>query len=433
LQEAAAAAAAAVAATRNDDQLIPLAEDDDAELAEDVLEGLRKLDTGSNRVTWYVYSDTPGRSGNSEGYIEKLRTEHLDEARFKSRYGPGEYRVFGRSSDGHYVKGSHKTIRISDIGAEPGTLNGQSTDALALLREMRQADEQRAAKRSEEVKSYATILATPLATLGAALIARRPALDIPALIAALRPQQSTLTEVTTALANLRQLSGSDSSLDVVLKVIDKLQDLPTGQSGETGWFGFLRDIVKEAAPHAREVLTQLAQQRSGALPGQLPVGATTGPAFGPGVQSLPPAPSAPVSIPSSPLSGGASKPVSSSPTPTATQSVSQSPSEGADMWTMIEPWLRRKAEDLHEAASSNIPVELVAEMLLTQAEKKFGFVITPAELTEVLSRPDWWQHVVTFYPALEPYQAYCSDLRQEILGMLEEDSNKTQQGTEQHD
>ena len=267
LQEAAAAAAAAVAATRNDDQLIPLAEDDDAELAEDVLEGLRKLDTGSNRVTWYVYSDTPGRSGNSEGYIEKLRTEHLDEARFKSRYGPGEYRVFGRSSDGHYVKGSHKTIRISDIGAEPGTLNGQSTDALALLREMRQADEQRAAKRSEEVKSYATILATPLATLGAALIARRPALDIPALIAALRPQQSTLTEVTTALANLRQLSGSDSSLDVVLKVIDKLQDLPTGQSGETGWFGFLRDIVKEAAPHAREVLTQLAQQRSGALPG----------------------------------------------------------------------------------------------------------------------------------------------------------------------
>lgn len=440
LQEAAAAAAAAaVAASQgaSNDQLLGVTDDDDdpdtADVAEDVLEGLRRLDQGQ-RVTWYVYCDTPGRTGASEGYVEKLRTEHLDEARFKLRYGPGEYRVFGRTADGHYVRGSHKTIKISDIGAEPGSLTANPHDPVALLREMRTADEQRAAKRTEELKTYASILAAPIATLGAALIARRPALDLPALITALRPQQNTLAEMTTALTNLRQLSGGESnSLDVALKVLDKIQDLPTGQQGEIGWLGFFRDLIREAAPHARELLTQLQQRSVG--PGQLPPGSTSGPAFGPGVAPSLPA-GAPTLVtngsagsPSSPsgvMPGSSSQPAQPFPTPTLSPSPSQSTTEAADMWRVVEPWLRRKAEELHESAASNMPVELCAEMLLMQVEKKWGAVVTSADLAAIIARPDWWQHVVSFYPAIEVYQAWMTDLRQELLSMLEEDARTRQ-------
>lgn len=406
MQEAAAAAAAAAVAASTGDDLLRLEDPEAEEIAEDVLEGLRRLDTGGNRVTWYVYSETPGRTGSAEGYIEKLRSEQLDESRFKHVYGPGEYRIVGRSRDGGYVKGSHKTIKISDIG-HTAAQGGQS-DAVSLLREMRAADDQRAAKRAEDLKTYATILATPLATLGAAVIARRPAIDIAALIAALRPQQSSLVEMTTALTNLKQLEGGNtSSVDTVLKVLEKINDLPQG-NGDTGWIGFAREVIREAAPHARDIITQLR-----APPGPL----TAGPPFGPGVNpQIQPA-----------KANGAAAPAIAAPSPPAAPQATAAPesnAEGSEVWRLAEPWLRRKAEELHEAASTNMPIELEAEHLLTAAEKKFGAFITHADLRAWLERPEWWQYVVTFYPPLQPYQAWLDDLRRELVLLLSEEQQQ---------
>jgi hypothetical protein len=95
------------------------------------------------------------------------------------------------------------------------------------------------------------------------------------------------------------------------------------------------------------------------------------------------------------------------------------PVEGNDMWKVVEPWLKRKAEDLHEEAAANMPVELTAEHLLTAADKKFGVFITPTELHALLSRPDWWAHLIAFYPPLTPFQAWVSDVRGEMIDMLE--------------
>lgn len=419
MQEAAALLAAQAAAQLGDDSAEDL---EAAEISEDVLEGLRRLDQGGNRVTWYVYSDTPGKSGDSEGYVEKLKTEQLDEQRFKTRYGPGEYRVSGRTSDGHYVKGSHKVIRISDIGAETTAAPGAQTDIVTLMRDMRAADEARQKARDESLKTYATIFAVPLATLGAALIARKPAIDIAALITALRPQQTapTLSDMTTALVNLKAVqgdSGGGNNVELVLKVLERVQDLPQGATGEGGWLGFLRDTIKEVVPHARELLAQRTPA------GQLPPGSTSGPAFGPGLAAKPlprpdPAANTGVSPPT---------PTASDPSPSSSSAVSP-PGVDPDMWALAEPWLRRRAEDLHEWATTNIDVELCAEMLLASVPKLFRAVLNTADLTAYLQRPDWWTVLTAFHPPLQPYHAWIDDVREEVLRLLSEDGGDAQSG-----
>lgn len=402
ITEAAAAAAAAVAATQNADQFILEPAADDAEVIEDVLEGLRRLETGENRVTWYVYSQTAGKTGAGEGYIEKLRSDQLDEARFKSIYGPGEYRIVGRTRDGGYVKGSHKVVRISDIGGvDPDT--NSATDAVALLREMRASEEKRAQQRADTLKTTATIVATPLATILAALIARRPALDMPALITALRPQQNTLTEMTTALANLKQLDGGGGgNVDLVLKLLDRLQDLPGGQS--EGWLGVIRDVVREVSPAVREVVGQMTQAKPGL------------PAIGAPVMPAP----LPAALPAVPRTNGQAEAIQSQTPQPAAEST-----ETNDMLKLVEPWLRRKVEDLHDEAATNMPVELSAEHLLTAADKKFGTFISQQDLLGLITRPDWWEFVAAFHPPLVPFRAWVSDVRQEIIAMLQESMSQS--------
>ncbi len=421
MQDAAALLAAAAAAPQEDGSPEDL---EAAEISEDVLEGLRRLDQGGTRVTWYVYSDTPGKTGDSEGYVEKLKTEHLDEQRFKTRYGPGEYRVIGRTSDGHYVKGSHKAIKISDIGAETAAPKSAETDIVTLMRELRAADDARQKARDESLKTYATILAVPLATLGAALISRKPAIDIAALITALRPQQTapTLSDMTTALVNLKAVQGDSSggNVELVLKVLEKVQDLPQG-TGEGGWLGFIRDTIKEVAPHARELLAQRSP------PGQLPPGSTSGPPFGPGITARPPlaAPNAGNGLSPPTPTASAASPSPSSPPSSGVPPAAAPPPAGVapDMWAIAEPWLRRQADNLHEWAANNMDIELCAEMLLASVPKVFRAVLSAADLVQLLQRPDWWTMLTAFHPPLAPYQAWIDDARVELVVLLNEEAN----------
>jgi hypothetical protein len=425
MQDAAAALADAAAAQTNEP-------DDDleaAEISDDVLEGLRRLDQGGGYVTWFVYCESPVER---EGFIEKLRTEQLDEQRFKSKYGPGEYKVIGRTTDGHYVKGSHKVIKISGILADEPNRGAGANDVVGFMREKRAADEARQKARADDLKHYASVLAAPFGAIAAALIARRPSVDIAALVTALKPAQAppTLSDMTTALVNLKTIQGDGGggggSVDVVLKVLERLQDLPQGQS-EGGWLGFLRDVIKEAAPHARELIGRMAPPTPAG--GLLPPAATSGPAFGPGVgQSSLPRPNA---------ANGASAPTSgvSEPSPSSPSAPSANPppsGSDAEMWAIAEPWLRRRAEDLLEWAGSNMEVELCAEMLLASVPKVFRAVLTAADLVGYLQRPDWWAVLTAFHPPLQPYHAWIDDLRGEVLQLLAEEINGPPADTSDH-
>jgi len=414
LQEA---AAAVISAAQESDQAAEALELDAEETTEDMLEGLRRLDQGGNRITWSVYCDAPL---DREGFIEKLRTEQLDEQRFKAKYGAGEYRVVGRTTDGHYVKGSHRVLKISGIMAEqhgtPGTI-----DPLGFLREMRASDEQRAQQRRDEFKSQAAIWAPAIATLGAALIQRRPAIDVAALITALRPAQSSLGEMTTALVNLKNMQGDQSSgLDTVLKVLDKLQDLPSGGSGDASWVGIVREVLKEAAPVARELLTQHVSTPKAPL--------TSGPPFVVAQPSVRPQITGNGATPPTSLASAPSQPLPPAPSPASAETTQHSMTEGTTVFQAIEPWLRRRAVDLHEWAAVNMDVALAAETLLATVPKMFRAFMTPAELVTLLQAPDWWDHVKEFHPPLAPYQAWLDDVRGELLGLLQDEIDGRSEG-----
>jgi hypothetical protein len=261
-------------------------------------------------------------------------------------------------------------------------------------------------------------VAPSLATVLAAVIAR-PRFDVAALVTALRPQQSTLAEMTTALVNLKSMHGDSGggSVDIVLKVLERLQDLPSAGEGG-GWAGVIRDVIREAGP-------LLGQARAQAGGGLLPPSATSGPPFGPGVQPQPQLPRPPTSGNGvTPPMSTATAPLQPSPAaPTPGTATNQPLMSEPSMFALAEPWLKRKAEDLHEYASTNMDCALVAELLLESARKRFGGFVTAAQLAELLRSPEWWPAVSGFHPPLEPYQAWCDDVRAELLGLLQEETN----------
>jgi hypothetical protein len=98
------------------------------------------------------------------------------------------------------------------------------------------------------------------------------------------------------------------------------------------------------------------------------------------------------------------------------------------MWSVAEPWLRRKAEDLHEWAGANLDVELCAEMLLASIPKLFRAMLTAADLSGFLQRADWWIVLTHFHPPLAPYHAWVDDVRQEVLQLLSEETGGSPPG-----
>lgn len=183
--------------------------------------------------------------------------------------------------------------------------------------------------------------------------------------------------------------------------------------------GLLRDVIREAVPHARELLSNIkpappAPQAGGLLP----PGSTSGPAFGPGSAQ--------------PVLPGAAAPAGQVPPPNTAP-----PTEGDQMWVIAEPWLHLQANNLHAWAAGNMEVELVAEMLCKSVPKKFWLVLSPADVIKLLGSPDWWERLTTFHPPLAPYQAWCDEVREELIAVLADEpavgtapDNNTQGGAQ---
>lgn len=417
---AAAAAAAAVDAVRSGDQVIvEAASDEEAEVMADALAGLRRLDVGEP-VTWEIHCVEHKR--HEPGFIGRLTVDELDPATIKRKFGPGKYRILGRAR-GAYVRGSHVTITISDFGeATAPSAAPAATDATAVLQRFLESQATREREQAAARRELLTALAAPAATLAAAIInrPRPPAID-PALIAALTGKQSSIGELTTALANLEQLRSKDGGadkLDMALKLIDKLKDLPAGEdSTGSGWADVLRDLLRDGLPAAAEFLKQRQEQARAPQAARVPYAPAASPrAFIPprangangAVAQPPPAPAADPQAPVPPVPAAA--------IPTLPVAGSDDP-----MLKMVEPWLRKQAEQVTEWASNNIDAELAAEMLLANVPALYRKAVDAKQLIEWASRPDWWQMLVMFHPPLAAYQAWVSDLRDELLAMLEEE------------
>jgi hypothetical protein len=389
LEKAAAAGAAAAVAAATGDQVLDIEDDDDIDGQEEVFRALRELGTSDDEIVWQVVkmSGPP----NQRGFIEKLSTSQLDLQFFRDSYGPGDYRVMGYRGS-QYVKGGHRTVKISDVGYKPQPAaaavpaGGSAADIIAALDKRNEA-------RASELKSWAAIL---VPVLGPAILK-------------LFERKSEVGELVQGLAALKGLTpdppkpeGLESQLDRIMGVMEKLKEAQGAQSS-TGatWVDIVRDGIS-------------------ALKG--PAEALAGRLIAPGLPALPPtpmivgpAPFGPTSMPTPAPGSGA--PLSSAPTsPPGGNGDSSAAAQPPPVQPVMSflPWLRDNLQALIYQAGRNKDPGLYASVMLDNLPPGTD----PALLKGFIERADWWAQLKTFAPGVTPYPAWFEEFREAVLEIM---------------
>lgn len=393
---AAAAAAAAVNATQQaDDDKVWLwsndadDDDDDGELNDEIMEGLAQIDeAAAGEITWWeLYCDSPLEKA---GLVRKMGTSELKGLRSECLgLGPGEYHVIARTKRGRFVKGSRQRIQISGFarpsaaastGPAPATV-----DPLVLMSQMEERLERRRmaarAERMAEIKFWAPILAPIGIELAKGLFGRGG-------------NGESLKDLVAAMVGMRDLTGGGSKeVETLLKGIELARDLEPGSAKGATW----PDVIANG-------LNGLVKPVSEALAARR----------GNGVSAAPAAPATQLQF--QPAAAAAALPAS---TNGATPAAPQPSQEDNAMLAMVEPTLRRLAIDLEEFATNAADPLLAAEALLSKVPRTLKSMVKPEQLKGWLSQADWWEITVRFHPPLQPYQAFCDDVRMGLLEQLE--------------
>jgi hypothetical protein len=384
---AAAAAAAAVRAAQADTSnvvnfVLPGEEDDeDIGLRDDVLEDLEKIDEShGGGITWEVYCDSPL---DKSGQIGKLTRSELRGLRDRClEFGPGEYHVVARATNGKFVTGTRRNIKISGLvrGPTQATPAGSQIDPLTLMQMMEERAEKRRAQASRErmdgIKFWAPILAPIGVEMAKGLFGRGGSGE-------------SIKDMVAAMVGMKDLvGGGDKSIDSLLKGIELAQSLaPEGAAKGSTW----SDVVTNALKELRPLAESMAQRRQ----------PTTAPAT-PQLQFVP--------TPATSAAGAATTP--------AAPAGSSLPAEGDDMFKMFEPLLRKLAGELEEYAVAAADPGLAADALLVKVPRMVRERISSEQINSWLKDPSWWELLSTFHPTLQPYQAYCDQVREEILAAV---------------
>jgi hypothetical protein len=254
--------------------------------------------------------------------------------------------------------------------------------------------------RWQEIKFWAPILAPIGIELAKGLFGNRGG--------------ESMKDLVGALVGMKDLVGAgagDKQVETLLRGIELARDLEPGKSGST-WPDVVVNGVTSLAREFRPLAESAMKNRNGQ---QQP---TPAPALQ--FQTAPAAGALPAS--------------SSSATPAPASSSSSTPGAEAPgdngMLAMVEPLLRRLVADLEDFATNAADPGLAAEALLVKIPRSLKSMVQPDQVKQWLTQPDWWQVLVTFHPPLTPYQAFCDDVRLEILHSLEpqaETEDPTQQ------
>lgn len=386
---AAAAAAAAVNATRGDVQnvvdLFGAVEEEDDETARitgDILEDLEKIDADhGGSITWELYLDTPA---DKAGQIAVLTRSELKHARTRClEYGPGEYHVVARAPNGLFVKNTRRGIKISALARRPDPPAATATplDTGALMLQIDERLERRRMQQSRErwemFKFVAPIAAPVLAEMMKGLFSRGGGGE-------------SIKDMVAAMVGMKELVGTkDNAVDSLLKGIELAQSLAPEASKGSTW----SDVVVNGLRELRPLAESLTQRRQ----------ATPAPA--PATPQLQFAPAPQPAVTGEP---------SATPAPGAT------PAETDEMFKMFEPLLRKLVMELEEYAVNAAEPGLAAEALLVKVPRAIKKQLSYEQLKAWLTEPRWWEILSTFHPALQPYETFCDQVREELLAIIEQ-------------
>lgn len=372
----AAARAATTEALKNADDGLEVtlgADEDAAEL--DALESLSELGEGQE-YTYVVMCLSPL---DKRGRVETVTRDALAELPdyLRDRYGPGKYSVQAKGPRG-YVRGSHRIIAISTLARPPA--GGPSASGAAaggewerwLEREARGAEARRLEQREDQKFMMQMIVTAMGGNRG-----------------------ESLSDLVQALVAMKTLTGEggSSNTEKVLEVLTRGMEIgakANGKEPETV-LGVIRETIRDLtnSPIGQSVMDRIANR-------------TAAPA-----QSAAAAPQP--QLVRVPYQGPSAAPAGAPPATLASAPAGDDP---------MMPLLNKLADELLEYAGNGTDPGLAAEALVAKVPRMVRAMVTAEQLKAWLTAPDWWEHLKAFRPALEPYMAFCDDVRQALYGLL---------------
>jgi hypothetical protein len=334
------------------------------------------------------------------GFCDKIPVAEFDLTMLKNRYGPGTYRVRFNGPTGFLPGGS--TIKVAATPEKPAAPQGDFQSFL-------EAQAQREAARSNKLWDLAMI-SVPALIAG---LFNRPQQqsDLPALVAALKPTPGpTITDLTSALANMQQLSApksSETQVDTILKVFGAAQNLMGGKDsdGKTGdgstWVDVIRDLIR-AAP---EAIKPMLEARMQAMTGQVT-----------GVAQIPPtAALAPNPTGTTPQNS----PIRATINTSGMSSVASVTNGGDSMRALWEPIAKQHLSKVFTWAEKQRDPQIYAEVFVDELPDLSAY-LSIDQVLEHLQNPIWFEKVCELEPRLKSHKDFCTEMHAEVVEIVKQ-------------
>jgi hypothetical protein len=323
---------------------------------QDELRAIAEMEGGSD-IKWTV-TRTSDFGNKRAGYVGTLTTGDVSMETIANEWGKGTYRVRGTRSNGQFVK--QTTVVIAEEPKKPAQTLMPANGGTPSVQDFITLMDARSAASMDMMLKWAAILTPLLTPVFANLFSGS--------------KGPTLTDLTTALANIKTLEGGTkvdqmSEFTKILALVDQVRgdDKPAGST----WADIVRDGIKEVGPVLGGLVALKTGQRPASLPNSQPQG-------------------------ESPL-------------------VPPGDSNGAPMLQLLA-WFKNQLEALVYQASRNRDPLLYAEVMLDNLPAGADL----AQLRSLLGAEDWWQRLLGFAPGVQPYPQWFAECRGELLTGLDQ-------------
>ncbi len=353
---------------------------DDTEEIDDAdeLRALQELE-GAESTRWNITRKEPA---DKAGYVGTLTSTELTLERIAQLYGVGKYQVRGHRTNGQFAGQSTVVIACAPP-AVPAAANAAPAsavqDVLAIIREERE-------RGKDELFKWGSLLVPAITPILGRLFEGR--------------KETTLAELTTALANMKQLAGADQSQVSKVEEFARMVEVVKGIIGEgkqaTGrtWVDAIVEGVKEVGPAVAGLVAARGQQPIIVPAGAIPPGM-------PGWPRIQAPPAAPMQ--------------SAVPAPAAAPVPPAEKQEQDPMLALLQ-WFNAQLPMLVEKAKADRDPQLYADVLADNLPEG----AKPADLKQWLGRADWWEMLANFHAPCAHYRGWFTEMRNRLLRLIED-------------
>lgn len=339
-----------------------------------------------------------------KGFCDNIPVAEFSHEELKKRFGAGLYKVRVRGPKGFLPGGGN--VQISPVGIVKPRAESAGGEFMSYLEFMQKRD----AEKSDKLGRLTELALPGIFTLLTALLTRNQGMDMGSLVTALKPAPGpTLTDLTVALTNMRQLSApageSKDPVDMVLRVFEAANSLrgeDGGKKGDTNWLDIVRDVIKEGPGMVKTAMDGLKNAQTAPVVTSI-VQPTPPPAV---AAPMPTAPTAP------PVGNGSAGFAANSEEPT-------------DMRAMLRPFFKPHLTKILEWCKADKDTQTYSEVFIDELPREFAQYIPQDKALEYLKHEKWFTVVCEEEPGFVGHREWCDEFRLALIDLLSPQPGET--------